>query len=97
MRLSKNGLAQTLVSVVTTQNYTQNYKCALTGRELTPDKAALDHCVPVSRGGSLTDADNLQVLHVEVNAAKGALTNAEFIALCREVVAFVETRANAAK
>lgn len=71
---------------------TQKYKCALTGRALTPDIAALDHCIPVSRGGSILDAENLQVIHSDVNAAKGTMTNSEFIALCREVVSFVDAQ-----
>jgi len=66
----------------------QQYRCALTGRELTPETAALDHIVPVSRGGEQR-IENAQVLHKEVNRAKGTLTNEEFIALCREVVAHV--------
>lgn len=66
----------------------QQYRCALTGRELTPETAALDHIVPVSRGGEHC-IENAQVLHKEVNRAKGTLTNEEFIALCREVVAHV--------
>jgi phenylalanyl-tRNA synthetase beta subunit len=31
----------------------QNYKCALTGRPLTPDNCAMDHIVPLSRGGKI--------------------------------------------
>jgi 5-methylcytosine-specific restriction endonuclease McrA len=62
----------------------QQFRCALTGRPLTPDQAALDHKVPVCRGGK-HDIENAQVLHRDVNRAKGALTNEEFIQLCREV------------
>jgi 5-methylcytosine-specific restriction endonuclease McrA len=64
----------------------QQFCCALTGRPLTPDLAALDHKVPVSRGGE-HHIENAQVLHKDVNRAKGVMTNEEFIALCREVVA----------
>lgn len=71
---------------------TQKYRCALTGRDLTPDIAALDHCTPVSRGGSLSDTSNLQVVHVQINGAKGIMTNSEFIAMCREVVAFIDSQ-----
>lgn len=63
----------------------QAYCCALTGWELTPHTASLDHRLPVSRGGEHTVA-NAQVLHEDVNRAKGTLTNEEFIKLCRAVV-----------
>lgn len=66
----------------------QEYRCALTGRRLTPDSASLDHMVPISRGGTHC-LPNAQVLHKDVNRAKGTLTNEEFIALCREVAAHV--------
>ena len=59
--------------------------CALTGRPLEPETAALDHILPVSRGGEHR-IDNTQVLERTVNRAKGTLTNGEFIALCGEVV-----------
>ena len=68
---------------------TASYRCALTGRKLTPETAALDHCIPVSRGGKHEIA-NAQLLHRDVNRAKGTLTNEEFIDLCRDVVKHVE-------
>jgi len=64
----------------------QGFRCALTGRRLTPDDAALDHVIPVCRGGEHR-MENVQVLDKRVNRAKGTLTNDEFIQLCREVVA----------
>jgi 5-methylcytosine-specific restriction endonuclease McrA len=67
----------------------QSYRCALTGRHLQPEDASLDHIVPVSRGGPHL-LENVQVLHTAVNRAKGALTTAEFIALCREVSAWAD-------
>ena len=63
----------------------QQYRCALTGRLLTPDTASLDHIVPVRCGGEHC-AENPQVLHRDVNRAKTTMTNDEFIQLCREVV-----------
>jgi len=69
----------------------QQYRCALTGRALTPETAALDHIVPIRSNGQHV-IENTQVLHKDVNRAKGTLTNAEFIALCREVVAHMDRR-----
>lgn len=63
----------------------QNYRCALTGRPLTPELASLDHIVPVRCGG-MHQIENAQVLHRNVNRAKTTMNNEEFIALCREVV-----------
>jgi hypothetical protein len=63
----------------------QQYRCALSGRELAPHTAALDHIVPV-RGGGQHVIENAQVLDKDVNRAKNSLTSDEFIALCREVV-----------
>ena len=62
----------------------QQYRCALTGRRLTPQTAALDHIVPIRFGGEHL-IENAQVLHKDVNRAKGSLTSDEFIGLCREV------------
>jgi hypothetical protein len=67
----------------------QSYRCALTGRQLHPEDASLDHIVPVSRGGQHL-LENVQVLHTAVNRAKGALTTAEFVSLCREVAAWAD-------
>lgn len=67
----------------------QEYCCALTGRELTPETASLDHVMPVSRGGAHSMA-NLQVLHTDVNQSKRTMTQREFIDMCREVVAYAD-------
>jgi 5-methylcytosine-specific restriction endonuclease McrA len=63
----------------------QQFCCALTGRELMPQTAALDHIIPIRCDGEHV-IENTQVLHKEVNRAKGSLTNDQFSRLCREVV-----------
>ena len=68
----------------------QGYKCALTGWALEPATAVLDHVVPLSQGGANT-IDNLQVVHSKANAAKGVMSQDDFIALCRAVVAHAST------
>ena len=70
----------------------QGYKCSLTGVELEPRTAELDHVVPVSDGGdhSIT---NLQVLHKAVNRMKGAMSNDEFVRWCRLVAKAAATPA----
>jgi len=67
----------------------QDYRCALTGRRLTPQTAALDHVVPIRRGGEHV-IENAQVLHKDVNRAKGSLTMGEFLQLCYEVARWCE-------
>jgi 5-methylcytosine-specific restriction endonuclease McrA len=62
----------------------QGYRCALSGRELTPQAVSLDHIVPLSRGGA-HDIANLWALDQHVNTAKGTLLLDEFITLCRDV------------
>ena len=63
----------------------QQFRCALSGRELNPQNAALDHVVPIRCGGQHV-IENTQVLHKHVNRAKGSLARAEFIDMCHEVV-----------
>ena len=63
----------------------QDYRCALTGRRLTPDVASLDHIVPVRDGGEHR-IENTQALHKDVNRAKSTMSLKEFVQLCREVV-----------
>lgn len=60
--------------------------CAITRRRLTKENAQIDHIIPVIKGGS-GDISNLRWVHRDVNYAKRDLTDAEFIALCREVLA----------
>jgi 5-methylcytosine-specific restriction endonuclease McrA len=66
----------------------QRGRCALTGRRL--DRTAqIDHIVPKARGG--TDAvHNLRWTCEAVNIAKRHMTDAEFVALCSDVMAWIE-------
>ena len=66
----------------------QDFKCALTGRQLTPDNTQGDHKQPVSKGGG-ADMENLQLVHVDVNQAKGAMDQGDFVKLCCEVAAML--------
>ena len=71
----------------------QHFRCALSGRKLTPKNAALDHILPVSRGGHHC-ASNSQALHKDVNRAKGTLTNEEFAMLCQQVASHIRLMAS---
>jgi hypothetical protein len=63
----------------------QGYRCYLTGLELTPETAALDHIIPVSKGGHPTDARNGGFIHDAVNKMKGSMDLDEFMAWCRRI------------
>lgn len=63
----------------------QDFKCALTGRQLEPEQTALDHIVPITKGGE-NSIDNVQFVTAAANVAKGTLDLDEFIELCRDVV-----------
>lgn len=59
--------------------------CALSGRPLEIQTAELDHRIPRSRGGG-DDLTNLRLVAPEANRAKGALTDDELVALCRDIL-----------
>jgi 5-methylcytosine-specific restriction endonuclease McrA len=62
----------------------QKYRCALSGVELTPETAVLDHIVPITDGGG-DDIDNLQWVHEEVNRMKGTMDNGQFIKTVKRI------------
>jgi len=43
------------------------------------------------RRGGQHAIENTQVLHKDVNRAKGSLSNEEFLAMCREVVQWTDS------
>lgn len=65
----------------------QRFRCALTGAELEPTNAVPDHRTPLSRGGRHR-IDNVDIVGREVNRAKGDMTTAEFVGLCKQVAKF---------
>lgn len=82
----KTGITQkTILQLIETQQY----RCALTGRELTPETASIDHKVPLAGGGE-HHISNIWVLDHVVNRAKGTMTVDEFIAMCRDVVSHAD-------
>jgi hypothetical protein len=65
----------------------QGYRCAISGAELTPEIASLDHVVPVSKGGEHA-VDNVVWVHAEINRMKGQLSIEEFVSWCSKVVRY---------
>ena len=81
-RAGRTATASQLRSLIDSQGY----KCALSGAPLTPESAQLDHKVPLAEGGT-NEIDNLQWVTKQVNAAKGTMSQAEFVAMCLQVAA----------
>ena len=71
----------------------QDYRCHLSGRSLEPETASPDHMVPVSRGGAHT-IDNVCIVDRDINRAKGTQTISEFVAMCREVVEWMDGKSD---
>jgi len=69
----------------------QGGRCALSGVELVPGvNASVDHVVHQSRNGK-AEISNLRWLDLSTNRARNALTDAEFVAMCRRVVAVADS------
>lgn len=62
----------------------QQFKCALTGIEITPKRSSLDHRDPRSLGGT-DDVDNLQVVLPMINRAKTNMSERQFVSMCHAV------------
>ena len=58
------------------------FRCALSGAELKPDDASLDHIIPLSKGGA-HDMQNVAVIHGAVNRMKGEMKRDEFVRWCK--------------
>lgn len=64
-------------------------KCYLTGRDIDieKDQYALDHIIPVSRGGS-NEIDNMGLTCIQANSSKSDMTVDEYLSLCKEVLEY---------
>ncbi|MDC3141423.1 HNH endonuclease [Alphaproteobacteria bacterium] len=67
----------------------QSFKCAITGRNLTPENTTGDHIVPLSRKdlNPSTNASNVWIVDRNVNKLKSNLTYDELLTLAKEIVA----------
>lgn len=63
----------------------QEYRCYLTGEQLTVDNYSLDHIVPSSKGGT-NNKENLGVVTRKVNYMKRDLSVEEFVNYCELVL-----------
>lgn len=68
----------------------QNYKCALTGDNISfESEIELDHILPVTRGGS-NDLSNVRWVTKEANRLKQNLTDIELKELCKKIITNTE-------
>jgi 5-methylcytosine-specific restriction endonuclease McrA len=68
----------------------QNGRCALSGKQLTPHDATVDHIVALSRTELAPSfgKENIWLAHKKFNAMKGTMTYEEFIEACQMVLAY---------
>ena len=59
--------------------------CKLTGERLNRENSEIDHIIPKSKGGT-NEITNLRWLLSDVNQAKRALSDEDFLSLCKKVV-----------
>ena len=71
----------------------QNYKCALTGRDLHTNKFHIDHIIPKSKGGK-DDPVNWQLIVEEANVFKTDLSMDEIIRLARDIASNFDENQN---
>lgn len=67
----------------------QQFRCALSGVELSTENSTLDHMIPMSRGG-LHSIENVEWIHAVLNRMKGEMTKEEFVFWCTKVAEFAE-------
>ena len=65
----------------------QNFLCALTGDNLTPDNTTFDHIKPLSKGGSSLK-ENLQAVTKQSNLCKSNQEMQDFLDLCYKILKF---------
>ncbi len=63
----------------------QDYKCALTGRELTPENTTAEHIVPLRANGEHS-FENIYLVDEQVSKIKRYLTEEEVIDLAADII-----------
>lgn len=70
----------------------QEYRCALTGRELTPENTSAEHIIPLRKGGK-HELANIFLVDDAVAKLKRYYSDEEVILLAHELVAYARKRA----
>jgi 5-methylcytosine-specific restriction endonuclease McrA len=88
-RLANSGITSMSLRSLLSQ---QKFKCAISGRDLSPSNASLDHKQSLAEGGKHT-IGNIWIVDHQVNIAKGTMSYGDFVAMCRDVVAYADVAA----
>jgi len=64
----------------------QQYRCALSGRELTPETTDAEHIIPLDSAGGSHSLDNIYLIVRDAARLKRHLTEAELIRLCYDIL-----------
>ena len=62
----------------------QGFRCTLTGWDLKPETAGVDHTIPISQGGK-HELSNIAIVDQKVNRAKNTMSLTEFVEMCTAV------------
>lgn len=62
----------------------QEFKCALSGVDLEPSVASIDHIIPIASGGTHT-MQNIHFVHAAVNRMKATASAEEFVLWCMKI------------
>jgi hypothetical protein len=63
----------------------QNFKCFLTGRELTPDNVEAEHIIPINQGGK-HEVENLCLIIESLRELKRYRSPEEIISIARDII-----------
>lgn len=69
----------------------QNFKCFLTGRELTPDNVEAEHILPISKGGK-HEVENLCLIIDSLRELKRYRSPEEIISIARDIIKTLEEK-----
>ncbi len=69
----------------------QSYRCALTGRTLTPENTSAEHIMPLRKGGK-HEIENIYLIDDSVAKLKRYFTEEEVIQLAGEILKYRQER-----
>jgi hypothetical protein len=87
------GTNEEAIKIINNLLKKQNYKCALTGRDLKKNKYHIDHILPKSTHPKLaSDPKNWQIVVAQVNLFKSDMSIKELIKLSRDIIKWADRK-----